>query len=75
MALSGASSGFFGVALPEAVARTTEILCSAVGCGNLTSSEDTVECLRTADPEDLNYWGFIVAVTFRYVFKFLLSLF
>lgn len=62
--LSGASSAGFGVALPGGVADSTRLLARALGC-NSTDSEEIITCLQTKDPDDINYWGFVLVVGFK----------
>ena len=60
--LSGSSAGYYGAAVPGAVARSSEILGTTFGCADITDSQALVDCLREQDANDLNWWAWTAIV-------------
>jgi carboxylesterase type B len=57
IAVSGASSGFFG--LEPNPLRTSALLADVMSCADVKSTADIVSCLRQEEARALDFWGVV----------------
>ena len=61
IAVSGASSGFFGVTTQAL--RTAVMLADIFNCTDVNTPADIVTCLRAEEARAVDFWGVVAAVT------------
>lgn len=52
------------MALEGGVSESTDTLARIVGCRRLNTSQELVDCLRTVDPLELDFWALVGVIVF-----------